>query len=96
MRRSKTQSLAEVMSEYIKEMNFGKKLKEADILDSWDDIVGKAISSRTSKIYISDGILYVNLKSSIVRNELMMIKEPLRARINERSGEEVIKDIVFR
>lgn len=96
MRRSKTQSLAEVMGDYIKEMNFGKKLKEVDILDSWDDIVGKAISSRTTKIYISDGILYVNLKSSIVRNELMMIKEPLRAKINERSGEEVIKDIVFR
>jgi predicted nucleic acid-binding Zn ribbon protein len=96
MRRSKTQSLAEVMNDYIREMNLGKKLKEVDILDSWDDIVGKAISSRTSKVFIKDSILYVSLKSSIVRNELMMIKEALREKINERSGEEVIKDIVLR
>jgi predicted nucleic acid-binding Zn ribbon protein len=96
MRHSKTQSLAEVMSDYIKEMNLGKKLKEVDIIDSWDEIVGKAISLRTSKVFIKDSILYVNLKSSIVRNELMMIKEALREKINERSGEEVIKDIVFR
>jgi predicted nucleic acid-binding Zn ribbon protein len=96
MRRNKTQSLAEVMIDYIKEMNLGKKLKEVDILDSWDDIVGKAISSRTSKVFIKDSVLYVNLKSSIVRNELMMIKEALKEKINERSGEEVIKDIVFR
>jgi predicted nucleic acid-binding Zn ribbon protein len=96
MRRSKTQSLAEVINDYIREMNFGKKLKEVDILDSWDDIVGKAISSRTSKVFIKDSILYVNLKSSIVRNELMMIKEALREKINERSGEEIIKEIVLR
>jgi predicted nucleic acid-binding Zn ribbon protein len=96
MRRSKTQSLAEVMNDYIKEMNLGKKLKEVDIIDSWDEIVGKAISSRTVKVYIKDSILYVILKSSIVRNELLMIKEVLREKINERSGEEVIKDIVLR
>jgi predicted nucleic acid-binding Zn ribbon protein len=96
MRHSKTQSLAEVLGDYIKEMNFGKKLKEVDIIDSWDEIVGKAISSRTSKVFIKDSVLYVNLKSSIVRNELMMIKEALREKINERSGEEVIKDIILR
>jgi predicted nucleic acid-binding Zn ribbon protein len=96
MRRSKTQSLAEVMNDYIKEMNLGKKLKEIDIIDSWEEIVGKAIASRTSKVYIKDNILYVNLKSSIVRNELIMIKEALREKLNNRSGEEVIKDIVLR
>ena len=96
MRRNKTQSLAEVIHDYIKEMNFGQKLKEVDITQSWEEIVGKAISSRTSHVYIKDNVLYVNLKSSIVRNELMMIKEALRAKINERSGEEVIKDIVLR
>jgi predicted nucleic acid-binding Zn ribbon protein len=96
MRHSKTQSIAEVMGDYIKEMNLGKKLKEVDMVDSWDEIVGKAISSRTSKVFVKDSILYVNLKSSIVRNELMMIKEVLREKINERYGEEVIKDIILR
>ena len=96
MRRSKTISLAEAMQDYIKEMNLGDKLREISILDSWENMVGKAISSRTSKVYIKDGILYVNLKSSIVRNELMMIREALREKLNEKAGGEVIKEIILK
>lgn len=96
MRRSKTVSLAEAMEDYIKEMNLGGKLKELSVLDSWESMVGKAISSRTSKIFIKDGILNVHLKSSVVRNELMMIREALRERLNEKVGSEVIKDIILR
>jgi predicted nucleic acid-binding Zn ribbon protein len=96
MRRSKTISLAEAMQDYIKEMKLGDKLREVGILDSWENTVGKAIASRTTKVYIRDGVLYVYLKSSIVRNELMMIREALREKLNERAGAEVIKDIVFK
>lgn len=77
-------------------MKLGVKLKELSILESWENMVGKVISSRTSKIYIKDGILYVHLKSSIVRNELMMIRESLRQRLNERAGSEIIKEIILR
>lgn len=96
MRRSKTISLAEAMQDYIKEMNLGDKLREVGIVDSWENTVGKAIASRTSRVYIKDGVLFVHLKSSIVRNELMMIREALREKINERAGGEVIKEIVFK
>lgn len=96
MRRSKTISLAEAMQDYIKEMNLGDKLREISVLDSWETMAGKAISSRTSRIYIKDGVLYVYLKSSIVRNELMMIREILRERLNEKAGSEVIKEIVLK
>jgi predicted nucleic acid-binding Zn ribbon protein len=96
MRRSKTISLAEAMQDYIKEMNLGDKLKEISILDSWENMVGKAISSRTSRVYIKEGVLYVYLKSSIVRNELMMIREALREKLNEKAGSEVIREIVLK
>ena len=96
MRRSKTISLAEAIQDYIKEMNLGPKLKEISILSSWDEMVGKAISSRTDKVYIRDGVLYVHLKSSIVRNELMMIREALREKLNNQAGEEIIKEIILK
>jgi predicted nucleic acid-binding Zn ribbon protein len=96
MRRSKTISLAEAIEDYIKEMKLGDKLREVSILDSWENLVGKAISSRTSRAYIKEGVLYVFLKSSIVRNELMMIREALREKLNEKAGSEVIKEIVLK
>lgn len=96
MRRSKTITLAEAVSDFIKEMNFGEKLSEAGIINSWEETVGKAISSRTTKIYIRDHILYVHLNSSVVRNELLMLREALREKLNQKAGSEVIKEIVLR
>jgi predicted nucleic acid-binding Zn ribbon protein len=96
MRRSKTISLAEALKDYIREMNFGDKLTEAGIINSWEETVGKAISSRTTKIYIKDHILYVHLSSSVVRNELLMLREALREKLNQKAGTEVIKEIVLR
>jgi len=96
MRRSKTVSLAEAMQDYIREMKLGDKLREVGILDSWGKTVGKAIASRTSKVYIKDGILYVHLSSSIVRNELLMMREALKDKLNENAGAEIIKEIVLK
>lgn len=96
MRRSKTITLAEAVNDYIKEMNIGGKLSEVTIINSWEEIVGKAISSRTTKIYIKDHILHVHLNSSVVRNELLMLREAIREKLNGKAGSEVIKDIVFR
>jgi predicted nucleic acid-binding Zn ribbon protein len=96
MRRSKTISLAEALNDYIKEMNLGGKLSEVGVINSWEEVVGKAISTRTTKIYIKDHILYVHLSSSVVRNELLMLRETLKDKLNEKAGSEVIKDIVLR
>ena len=96
MRRSKTITLAEAVNDYIKEMNLGGKLSEVAVINSWEEIVGKAISTRTTKIFIKDHILYVHLNSSVVRNELLMLRETLREKLNEKAGSEVIKDIVLR
>jgi len=84
------------MQDYIREMNLGDKLLEVGVIESWESIVGKAIASRTSKIYIRDGILFVHLKSSIVRNELMMLREALREKLNNQAGIELIKEIVLK
>lgn len=96
MRRSKTISLAEAVNDYIREMNLGDKLSEVAVINSWEEIVGKAISSRTIKMFIRDHILYVHLNSSVVRNELLMLREALKEQLNKKAGSEVIKDIVLR
>lgn len=96
MRRSKTISLAEALKDYVKEMNLEGKLNETGLINSWEEIVGKAISSRTSKIYIKDKVLYVNLNSSVVRNELLMLRQALKEKLNEKAGSEVIRDIVLK
>ena len=96
MRRSKTITLGEALQDYIREMNLESKLNETGFISSWEGIVGKAISSRTSRIYIKDKILYVHLSSPAAKSELLMLKQALREKLNEKAGQEVIKDIIFR
>lgn len=96
MRRNKTISLAEAMKDYIREMKLEGKLNEVGLISSWEETVGRAIASRTSKIYIKDQVLYVHLNSSVVRSELLMLRQALMEKLNEKAGAQVIKDIVFR
>lgn len=96
MRRSKTISLAEAIDDFIREMNLGEKLAETGLINSWEELVGRAISSRTTKLYIKDHVLYVHLNSSVVRNELLMLREALREKLNRKAGKELIKEIVLR
>ena len=96
MRRSKTISLAEAIKDYVREMNMEGKLNEIGLINSWEEIVGKAISSRTSNIYIKDKVLYVHLNSSVVRNELLMLRQELMEKLNQKAGTEVIRDIVLK
>lgn len=93
MRRNKTISLKEALEDLISEYHLAPKLKEASAINIWQGITGKAITSRTKKIYIKDGVLHIYLTSSVVRNELMMLRETLRSQVNLKAGEEIIKEI---
>ena len=96
MRRSKTVTIAEAMKDYIREMNLEGKLREVNLIAAWEEMVGKAIATRTRKVWIKEGVLYVHLSSSVVRSELLMLREELRKKLNEKAGAEVIREIVLK
>ena len=96
MRRKKTMLLTDVLKEYKKEMGIENRLREVELINSWEEIAGKAIARRTSKVYLKRGVLYIHLTSSVVRNELMMIREVLIQRLNEHAGDEIVKSVVLK
>lgn len=89
-------SIFDVLADYKREMNIEAKLSEVNIINRWEEIAGRAISSRTTKLYIKGGVLYIHLSSSVVRSELMMMKESIRSRLNEAAGYNLIREIVLR
>jgi predicted nucleic acid-binding Zn ribbon protein len=95
LRRNKTITLKEALEDLISEYHLAPKLKEASAINIWQGITGKAIASRTKKIYIKDGVLHIYLTSAVARNELMMLRESLRNQVNLKAGEEIIKEIAI-
>ncbi|MBN1598779.1 MAG: DUF721 domain-containing protein [Bacteroidales bacterium] len=96
MRRKVTQTLSEILKEYIDSMSIGRKLKESRIDAYWEKILGKNAVSLTRKLYIKKGVLYVYLNSPVLRNEILMMREIIIARLNEEAGEELVTKIVLR
>ena len=96
MRRSKTQNIGEVIQAYIKELGLSQKMKEVELVNAWEEVVGPMISKKTTRIEIKSGKLILHIQSSVVKNELMMLRETLRNTLNERAGEEIIKEIVLK
>jgi len=96
MRRSNTQSLSEVLKEYIQQNRIEGKLKEVDVVQGWENLLGKTIAHYTRNIYIRNKILYVDISSAVVKNELFMMREEICRRINENAGTEVVQKIIFK
>lgn len=96
MRKSNTQKLSDVLKSYVHENNLERKLSELDLIKSWEAVMGKTITRYTRNLYIRNDTLFVETTSPVVRNELLMMKEEIRSRLNEVVGIEIVKTIVFR
>ena len=96
MRRSNVQNIGEVVNELLKELRIDEKLKEIGIINAWYDIMGKKIQRETGRLYVKNRVLFVYLKSAVVRNELMMLKSSVVKALNEKAGGDIIDDIVLR
>ena len=77
-------------------MRMDRKLKEVNVVQSWEEVLGKTISRYPRNVYFSKGILFVEINSAVVKNELVMMREEIRKRLNEQAGEEIITKIVFK
>jgi len=96
MRRSEFQSLGNAIKDYLKEEKIDGKLAEIEAVNLWESLIGKQIARATSSIYIKDGVLFIHLKSSIVRNELFMMRDEIIQAMNQRMGQRVVKAIVLK
>ena len=96
MRRSNAQSLSEVIREFVKGSSIERKLKETDVIQSWEELLGKTVAGYTKNLSINNKVLYVEITSSVVKNELFLMREEIRKKINERAGEDIVKTIIFK
>lgn len=96
MIKRNAQSVGEVIQEFLKGANLENKIFEQRLLRAWPEVLGHEMASYTSHLYVKNKVLYVQLTSSVLRNELMMCRGRLVRSLNEQVGAEVITNIIFR
>ena len=96
MRRNNINTIGEVIKKLIRNNKLSKRLDVLNVLDVWNNIIGKDLEKYIKSTKLVDDKLYVKLRSSIVRNEMSYKKTQLIQRINKKLNKDVIKDIILK
>ncbi|MEN8203389.1 MAG: DUF721 domain-containing protein [Bacteroidota bacterium] len=96
MERKEVKKIDSLLQQFIKANKLERGLAEYRLMKSWNDLLGITVAKKTKSLNIRNRKLFVTLHSSVVRNELEMIKDTLIPRLNEAAGMNVIDDVVLR
>ncbi len=96
MRRHQAEQVGDVVRQFLREEGLETPYNEYRLLEAWPDVVGQAIAQLTADLQIRNRVLYVKLKSSVLRQELMYGRQSLVFRLNEYVGAQVIDHLVLR
>lgn len=96
MERKEVKKIDSLLEQFVKSNRLEKGLAEYRLMKSWKDLLGITIAKKTKSLRIQNRKLYVTLHSSVVANELSLIKSSLIPKLNEAAGMDVIDDVVLR
>lgn len=94
-RNKEDQKIGEIIDKMFKAYGLSDKMKEMDIVNGWEELMGKAVANRTEKVFISNKVLHIKLSSSVMRDELSYGKQVIIERVNQKAGEQMITDVWF-
>ena len=96
MKRGETKSIAELVRVMCREEGLETPLNEYRLINAWSQVLGQAVQSYTKDLKIYNQVLFVTLTSSVLRQELLMNRRSLVAKLNAFVNAQVITDIVFK
>ena len=95
MRKPNDMTLKDAITKMLSVYHLKGRFDETGLVNHWPDIMGTAVANRTTQLYVSNKKLFVRIESSVIKNELLMVKTGIIEKLNERVGAQVITEIVF-
>jgi len=95
MRKANDKSLKEAIEQMLQVYKIKKRYEETGVIAHWPELVGKSVANRTREIYIYDKKLFLRIESSVIKNELIMMRRQIIDKINEKAQEILVEDVIF-
>ena len=92
MRRSNSEHISEILQRFLREEGLETPLNQHRLINSWSEVMGQGIMKYTGDIFIKNQTLYVQIRSSVLKQDLMMSRQALVKRLNEHINAQVITD----
>jgi len=71
-------------------------LNQVRVLDTWKNIMGNGVNNYTKNLAYKNGSLYVELSSSVLREELSYGKDKICKLLNEELGKDLVREVILR
>lgn len=89
-------SISDLLKEFVDSNHLQAGLDKVNVQEAWANMMGNGVNNYTTAVQLERDTLYVQLSSSVLREELSYGKEKIIAMLNESIGKEVIKKLVLR
>jgi len=89
-------SISDALKEFVEVNRLEKGLDKVNVADAWAKLMGNGVNNYTSSVSLERETLYVQLTSSVLREELSYGKQKIIDMLNEDLGKEIIKKLVLR
>ncbi len=95
MKHSKEVKLSDALKAWVNSLEKKSDLVETRIERLWPELMGETIAKYTSKMKLKEKILYISISSDALRNQLMYSRHQICGLINEKLGEQAVKEVVL-
>jgi predicted nucleic acid-binding Zn ribbon protein len=93
--KANTQHIGDAIQELLRSYHLKSKFDETTLVSSWERLVGKPIAKRTKKVSVRDKVLFVELDSPAMKNDLNFHKTQIIALFEKEFGKDIIKEIII-
>jgi hypothetical protein len=89
-------SIGDVLKEIIQNNKLQPGIDQISVKEAWVSLMGNGVNSYTKSVTLKGETLYVELSSSVLREELSHGKSKIITMINEELNREIVKNIILR
>jgi predicted nucleic acid-binding Zn ribbon protein len=82
-----------MIDKFLRAYNLDGRMDEMNIVNNWEELVGLNISNRTKKVSIKNRMLYIELDSAVMREELKNHKSLILQKVNTFAGKKLVDDL---
>ena len=95
-RQNDSFKIDDLMKSFVKENKLEKGLDKANVEAAWRAMMGNGVNTYTTSVKLHKDVLYVELSSSVLREELSYGKDKIIVMLNESLGKNLITKLILR
>ncbi|MDD7914210.1 DUF721 domain-containing protein [Polaribacter ponticola] len=88
-------SIEDLMKTFIKQNNLSKGMQKIKVEETWAKMMGPGVATHTTSVKLHNKTLIIQLKSSVLREELSYGKDKIIKMMNEEMGDKLINKIML-